>query len=105
MSHLNALGSKFDLDVKQVKVNLGSSFKHTWYASHPQCYIPSPKVIGLLVWRRRFLKRLYHIYYGGQLDQVTKQEKYVLTEPVYLDKEGHTYYCAHAKTGRGRSII
>ena len=24
ISHLNALGSKFDLDVKQVKVNLGS---------------------------------------------------------------------------------
>ena len=27
---LNALGSKFDLDVKQVKVNLGSSFEQTW---------------------------------------------------------------------------
>ena len=25
-SHLNALGSKFDLDVKKVKVNLGSLF-------------------------------------------------------------------------------
>ena len=30
MSNLDALGSKFDLDVKQVKVNLGSSFEHTW---------------------------------------------------------------------------
>ena len=29
-SHLNALGSKFDLDVKKVKVNLGSSFEQTW---------------------------------------------------------------------------
>ena len=29
-SHLNALGSKFDLDVKYVKVNLGSSFEQTW---------------------------------------------------------------------------
>ena len=28
--HLNALGSKFDLDVKWVKVNLGSSFEQTW---------------------------------------------------------------------------
>ena len=28
-SHLNALGSKFDLDVKKVKVNLGSSFEQT----------------------------------------------------------------------------
>ena len=29
-SHLNALGSKFDLDVKKVKVKLGSSFEQTW---------------------------------------------------------------------------
>ena len=28
--HLNALGSKFDLDVKYVKVILGSSFEQTW---------------------------------------------------------------------------
>ena len=30
ISHLNALESKFDLDVKLVKVNLGSSFEQTW---------------------------------------------------------------------------
>ena len=30
VSSLNALGSKFDLDIKEVKVNLGSSFKQTW---------------------------------------------------------------------------
>ena len=29
-SHLNALGSKFDLDVKKVNVILGSSFEQTW---------------------------------------------------------------------------
>ena len=29
-SNLNALGSKFDLDVKLVKVNLGSLFEQTW---------------------------------------------------------------------------
>ena len=29
-SHLNALGKKFDLDDKKVKVNLGSSFEQTW---------------------------------------------------------------------------
>ena len=29
-SHLNALVSKYDLDVKKVKVNLGSSFEQTW---------------------------------------------------------------------------
>ena len=29
-SHLNALGSKFDPDVKKVKVNLESLFEQTW---------------------------------------------------------------------------
>ena len=29
-SHLNALGSKFDLDVKKVKVNLESLFEQIW---------------------------------------------------------------------------
>ena len=29
-SHLNALGSKFDLNIKYVKVNLGSSFEQNW---------------------------------------------------------------------------
>ena len=29
-SHSNALGSKLDLDIKKVKVNLGSSFGQTW---------------------------------------------------------------------------
>ena len=48
-THLNALGSKFDLDVKKVKVNLGSSFEQTWLALHPKRYITSPKVIDLLV--------------------------------------------------------
>ena len=30
ISHLNALESKFDLDFKQVMVNLRSSFEQTW---------------------------------------------------------------------------
>ena len=30
ISHLNALGSEFDLDVKLVKVILGSSFEQSW---------------------------------------------------------------------------
>ena len=29
-NNLNTLGSKFDLDVKRAKVNLGSLFKQTW---------------------------------------------------------------------------
>ena len=43
-----------DLDVKQVKVNLISSFEQTWKAQHPQCYIPSLKVISLLVLEKIF---------------------------------------------------
>ena len=35
-------------------VNLGSSFEHTWQASHPKCYIPSPKVNRLLVVEKIF---------------------------------------------------
>ena len=30
ITNLNALGRKFDLDVKKVKVNLGTSFEQTW---------------------------------------------------------------------------
>ena len=30
ISHLNALGSKFDPDVKYVNVNLRSSFEQNW---------------------------------------------------------------------------
>ena len=30
--HLNALGSKLGLDVKNGKVNIGSSFQQTWQA-------------------------------------------------------------------------
>ena len=55
-SHLNALGSKFDLDVEYVKVNLGSSYEKTWQAQQSQCYIPSPKVIGLLVLEQKIFK-------------------------------------------------
>ena len=28
-------GSKLNLDIKHVKVNLGSSFEQTWQAPHP----------------------------------------------------------------------
>ena len=37
MSNLNALRSKFDLDVKKIKVNQGSSFEQNWKAQHPKC--------------------------------------------------------------------
>ena len=55
-SHSNALGSKLDLDVKLVKVSLGSLFEQTWYAPHPQCYIPSLKVTCLMVLEKKIFK-------------------------------------------------
>ena len=40
-----------------------ASFEQGWYASYPNCYIPSPKVpnsSAIWFWRR-FLKGFYHI--------------------------------------------
>ena len=54
LNHSNALVSKLDLDL----VNLGSSFEQTWYAPHPQCYIPSLKATGLLVLEKIFKRFL-----------------------------------------------
>ena len=56
VSHLNAIGSKFDLDLKKVKVNLGSSFEQTWMAPHPQFYIPNPTITVLLVLEKKIFK-------------------------------------------------
>ena len=50
--------NKFDLDVKYVKVILGSSFEQTWEALHPQCYIPSPKVTSFLVLEKNIKRYL-----------------------------------------------
>ena len=47
---------KFDLAIKKVKVKLDLSFVQTWYRPQPQCYIPSPKAIGLLVPENKVLK-------------------------------------------------
>ena len=44
--------------VKTVKVNPDSSFVQTWYGPHPQCYIPSPKAISLLVREKEIFKGL-----------------------------------------------
>ena len=47
-------GSKFDLDVKMVKVNPISSFEQTLLGPRPQCCIPSPKVISPLVLEKSY---------------------------------------------------
>ena len=43
--------------VKKVKVNQDSSFVQIRQGQHPQCYIPSPKAIGLLVPEKEIFKR------------------------------------------------
>ena len=48
----NALGSEF------VMVNFGSSFEQTWLVPHLKCYIPSPKVINLLVLEKKIYKEV-----------------------------------------------
>ena len=42
-------------------INLGSSFKQTWYALQALCYISSKKVISILVLENRNFKEFYHI--------------------------------------------
>ena len=37
-------------------VNPDSSFVQTWYGPHPQCYIQSPKAIGLSVSEKEIFK-------------------------------------------------
>ena len=60
-SHWNALGSKFDLDVKYVKVNLGSSFEQTYRPHiHNATYqVPRSSAFSF---RRRFLNGFNHIW-------------------------------------------
>ena len=48
-SHIKAKVAKFDIAVKQLKVNLGLSFEQTIVGLCPQCYIPSFVEIGPLV--------------------------------------------------------
>ena len=54
--HLIAFGSKFDIDVKFVKDNLGSSILSKLGKSH----IPN-KLSAFWFWRRSVLKGFYHI--------------------------------------------
>ena len=48
--------------IQQVKVKLGAPFEETWLVSHPKYYIPSPKVIDLLVLDKKILKGVYPIW-------------------------------------------
>ena len=51
-----ALRIKLGLAVKMVKVKPDSLFVQTWYGPNPQCLIPSPKAIGLLVPEKKLFK-------------------------------------------------
>ena len=46
---LKHIRNQTGIAVKKVKVNPDSSFVQTWYGPHPQCYMPGPQTIGLLV--------------------------------------------------------
>ena len=60
--NLNVLESKFDLDDKNVKVSLGSSFEQTWYRPHiPNVTYQVPISLAFWLWRR-ILKGFYHIW-------------------------------------------
>ena len=60
-SYRKALVTKFDLAVKSVKVNPGSSFEQTMMGLSPRCYIPSFVEIGPLVLEKNF-EGFYHIW-------------------------------------------
>ena len=65
-SHLNALGSKFDLDVKEAKVNLGSSqttsLNKLGRTNTPNATYQVLRSSAFWFWSRRFLKGFYHIW-------------------------------------------
>ena len=52
----NTKGSKLDLGVKKVKVNLRLSFEQTLLGPSPGCCIPRPKVIVPLVPEKKIFK-------------------------------------------------
>ena len=54
-SYIKSYVAKFYLDVKKVKVNLGSSFKQTRMCPGPQCYLPT--FMEIVNWpQKRFLR-------------------------------------------------
>ena len=60
---------QYDLAVKKLTVNAGSSFEQTWEYSSTQCYIPSVNNIGHCVPK----KKIFTIYgHGGYLGHVTR---------------------------------
>ena len=52
----------FDLAIKYVKVPPGSSLEQTIMGRSPHSYIQSSWKSVLRFWRRRFLKRIFHIW-------------------------------------------
>ena len=56
--HVKAFVSKIELTIKYVKVIPGSSFEQTMIGWSPQRYKPNFDWF----WRRRFLKKFYHIW-------------------------------------------
>ena len=63
-SYTKAYVTKFDLVVKQVKVNPRSPFDQTLIGWSPLCYVPSFVEIGLLVPGKKIFKGVYHVIMG-----------------------------------------
>ena len=73
LPHIKALGTKFDLAVKQIKVNLESSVEQTMMGPRPQCYISSHN--GPLVLEKKIFEGFvfFPIYgRGSHLGRVTQ---------------------------------
>ena len=65
--------TKFDIFVKQVKVNPGSSIKHSLNSASPRCCIPRIKIIELLVLEKDFYhKRAWWTSWSCDLDHLFK---------------------------------
>ena len=58
-SHKNVVANKFDLVMKWVNVNLGSSFEQARKDAHSKCYISKSNVFGFMVPEKNMLKNMY----------------------------------------------
>ena len=99
-SYRKANVTKFDLVVKKVMVNPGSSFEHTMMEKSP--HNAAYKVSRFHLFRRRFLKVFFFTIYehGGHLGHVTSIISTIFH--FYLPKRLHTKF---VKNGSEESMF
>ena len=78
-SHTKTNKTKFDLAVKYVKVNSGSSFEQIWQYSKNQCCTVSFMIIGLLVPDKKIFEGFYHIWAWRPSWLCEENHKFVFT--------------------------